>query len=422
VSIPVKNGALVIGGGMAGMTAALSLGDQGYPVNLIEKAEELGGNLTHLRYLLNGDDPVKRLRETVSQVEAHPGVTVWTGTEVEDVKGFVGNFVTSVARNGQRTDIEHGAVIVATGAGESRPTEYLYGGSDRVVTQRELEERLADPDPSLLPLKSVVMIQCVGSREEGHMYCSRICCSSAVKNALKIKELSPETEVYVLYRDMRTYGFSEEHFHAARDRGVLFVRYEATAKPEVENGDGLTVRVHEPLLGQTLVLRPDLLVLSARIDANSDNEGLAQIIKVPLNEDGFFLEAHMKLRPVDFAVEGIFLAGMAHGPKSLDETIAQAEAAASRAATVISKEEYVPEAIVSTVDEDVCAACGICVSVCSYDAPEIVEVRGRRFSRINRALCKGCGACAMACPSGAVQQLGFRPKQVVDMVSAALEE
>jgi len=414
----VKSGALVIGGGIAGMTASLSLAEQGFQVNLVEREKELGGNLKHLHYFLGDDDPKRLLKETVKKVNDHPNLKVWTGANVVSVDGFVGNFFSRIEREGKQVEVEHGVVIVATGAGENKPTEYLYGTDDKITTQRGLEAKLASGEFSA---KAVVMIQCVGSREEGHMYCSRVCCSSAVKNALKIKDVSPETEVYVLYRDMRTYGFIEECFQEARDKGVLFVRYEPDKKPEVSNNGSLKVRVTEPLLQRDLVLHPDLLVLSSRIDANKDNEELTQMLKVPMNEDGFFLEAHMKLRPVDFAVDGVFLAGMAHGPKNVSETIAQADAAAGRAATVISKKEYVPEAIVSEVDEDLCAACGLCVSICAYDAPEIVEVRGRRLSRINTALCKGCGACAMACPSGAVQQLGFKPKQITEMVDAALE-
>ena len=416
--ILIKSGAVVVGGGIAGMTAALSLADQGYAVNLVERDSELGGNLRHLRYLASAHDPQHLLQDTVANVTDHPNIRLWTQARVVEISGFVGNFRTTIEHNGESTEVEHGVVIVATGAQESRPQEYLYGTDERVLSQRQLEERLAEGE---FDASTVVMIQCVGSREPEHPYCSRVCCCTAVKNALKIKELSPRSEVYILYRDIRTYGLNEELYQAARDQGVVFIRYDLDSKPVVSNGQALKVSVTEPMLERELALSPDLLVLSNRIDPNPDSTDLAQMLKVPLNEDGFFLEAHMKLRPVDFAVEGVFLAGMAHAPKNLGETIAQAEAAAARAATVISKKEYVPEAIISTVDEDVCAGCGVCVSVCSYEAPEIVTVRGKKISRINAALCKGCGACAMACPSGAAQQLGFRPRQVADMISAALD-
>ena len=266
------------------------------------------------------------------------------------------------------------------------------------------------------------MIQCVGSREGERMYCSRICCSQAIKNALKIKENYPETDVFILYREIRTYGFREKYYTAAREKGIRFVRYEVEHKPAVfSDNDRLRIETKDPVLGRTLLIDSDLLVLAPAIVPQDDTEDLARMLKAPLTREKFILEAHMKLRPVDCSVDGVFLTGMAHAPKNVEETIAQAEAAASRAATIISKAEYTPEAIVASVDEDVCAACGVCVSVCSYDAPEIITVRGKKVSRINKVLCKGCGACTSACPSSAVQQLGFRTKQLSEMVSAALE-
>ena len=418
VAIPVKSGALVIGGGLAGITAALNLAQQGFEVHLVERDSQLGGNLRHVHHLLSGDDPRKALEEAIRNVKEHPNVRVWTDARVEAIDGFVGNFSTRIRHDGKEIQVEHGVVIVATGAQELTPVEYLYGSDERVVTQRQLEEKLAAGE---FDAKRVVMIQCVGSREEDRMYCSRICCSQAVKNALKIKQDHPETDVFVLYREMRTYGFRESYYTAAREKGVRFVRYEVDRKPVVSAGEErLRVETGDPILGRTLRIDADLVVLAPAIVPQDDVEDVAKMLKVPLTKEKFFLEAHMKLRPVDFSVDGVFLAGMAHTPKSVAETIAQAEAAASRAATIISKSEYVPEAIVASVDEDVCSACGLCVSVCSYDAPEIVTVRGRKFSRINQALCKGCGACAGACPSGAVQQLGFRPRQIAEMVSAAL--
>lgn len=419
VSIPIKSAALVVGGGVSGMTAALNLADQGFEVHLVERENELGGNLRYVHSLLGGEDPQKALREMIRKVNVHPNIKVWTGTSVEAVDGFVGNFKTRIRQDGKEVEIEHGVVIVATGAKEHTPTEYMYGTDERVITQRELEEKLAKGE---FDAKSVVMIQCVGSREGDRMYCSRICCSQAIKNALRIKEKVPETDVFILYREIRTYGFRERYYTEAREKGIRFVRYELDQKPAVSAHNGrVRIETKDPILGRPLQMDTDLLVLAPAIVPQDDAEDIAQMLKVPLTKERFFLEAHMKLRPVDFSVDGVFLAGMAHSPKDTSETIAQAEAAASRAATVISKTEYVPEAIVASVDEDVCAGCGICVSVCSYDAPEIIRVRGKRVSRINTALCKGCGACAMACPSGAVQQLGFRPKQIAEMVSAALE-
>jgi len=443
ISMPINNGALVIGGGISGMTAALNLANQGFGVNLVEREEELGGHLRHIHYLLSEEDPQEELGKTIQKVNNHPQIKVWTGAEIDDIEGFIGNFKTKIKQNGTEAEVEHGAIIVATGAKAHTPTEYMYGEDEKVITQSDLEEKLASlggkvaasrqvagfigvsegkGDKGEFDAKRVVMIQCVGSREEDRMYCSRVCCSQAIKNAIKIKEDYPDTDVFILYREVRTYGFRERYYTEARRKGIRFVRYEVEQKPTVStNDDRLRIETKDPILGSVLQIDTDLLVLAPAIVPQDDVEDIAQMLKVPLTKDRFFLEAHMKLRPVDFSVEGVFLAGMAHAPKNLDEAIAQAEAAASRASTILSKTEYVPEAITASVDEEVCAACGVCVSICSFDAPEIVTVKGGKHSQINTALCKACGACATACPSGAVQQLGFRPKQITDMISAALD-
>lgn len=419
VSLPVKSGALVIGGGLGGMVSAVNLADQGFKVNLVEKESELGGNLRYVHYLLSGNDPQEKLKEIIGRVTNHDNIKLWLNAKVEDIKGFVGNFNTVISQGGENSEIEHGAVIVALGAKEYTPTEYLYGKDEKVVTQRQLEKSLAFDTFSA---KSVVMIQCVGSREGERNYCSRLCCSQAVKNAMQIKDRSPNTDVFILYRDLRTYGFREKYYTQAREKGINFVRYEVNDKPKVTSGNGkLTVEVNDLLLGGTLEINPDLLVLAPAVIPHDDVENIAKMLKVPLTSEKFFLEAHMKLRPVDFSVDGVFLAGLAHFPKSIDETIAQAEATAARAAIIISKKEYTPEAVVANVDEDVCSGCGICVSICSYDAPEIIDVKGMTVSRVNTALCKGCGACGMACPSGAIQQYGFKAKQLMEMVNAALD-
>ena len=418
--VPVTAAALVIGGGIAGITTALNLADQGFAVHLVEREAEMGGHLRHIRYLIGGaSDPQEELAKAISRVQAHPNITLWLGSTVRRVDGFVGNFVSTIVRGEEEVVVEHGAVIVATGAAEHTPTEYRYGSDERVITQHDLEDQLAE---GKLDAKRVVMIQCVGSREGERMYCSRVCCTQAVKNALKIKTDHPGTDVYVLYRDLRTYGFREQYYTLARRSGVRFLRYDVDEKPSLSDVDGrLRVEAFDPVLDTPLEIDADLVVLAPPIVPREDAEQVAQMLKVPLTSEGFFLEAHMKLRPIDFSADGIFLAGMAHSPKGVDETIAQAQATAARAATILSKDEYTPEAIIASVDEDVCSGCGLCVTVCSYDAPEIVKVRGRSVSRINQALCKGCGACASACPSGAMQQLGFRPKQIAEMVSAALE-
>jgi len=418
-ALDVNSSALVIGGGLAGLTATAALADQGFKVSLVEREKLLGGNLRKLRTTLSEPNVQAYLKQLIDYVQKHNNTTVYTNTKVDNVKGFVGNFETTLKTGSKNEKIEHGVIIVATGGSEAKPEEYLYSSDDRIMTQLELENFLAKNE-NLADAKSVVMIQCVGSREQGHMYCSRICCSTAMKNALKIKETSPETEVYILYRDIRTYGFNEEFFQQARDRGVIFIPYELDNKPEVTNNGKLKVAVREPLLDKQLILQPDLLILSSRIEPDKGNTELGQMLKIPMNEDGFFLEAHVKLRPVDFSAEGIFLAGLAHAPKNIAETIAQAKAAAARACTIISKNQYVSEPIVAHVDEDVCSGCGICTQVCPHEAPELVVKNGRRVCEVNRALCKGCGSCASLCPSGAMQQLGFKAEQISAMVQAAL--
>jgi len=328
----------------------------------------------------------------------------------------------------KKIQFSHGVIIVATGGSEHKPDEYLYGEDERIVTQLELENLLSSNSQEFSKTKTVVMIQCVGSREKEHMYCSRVCCSTAVKNALKIKELSPKTEVYILYRDVRTYGFNEEYFQTARDRGVIFIRYEQDNKPKVTKTkkDTLKITSQELLLGDKITLEPDLLVLSSRIEPDINNEAIAQMLKVPLNEDGFLLEAHVKLRPVEFATEGIFVAGLAHNPKTMAETIAQAEAAAAKACTILSKDKYEAEPTIAALNEDLCDGCGICVPVCEYNALEVIARAGgkeeEKIVQINEAMCKGCGGCVAACPSGAMEQKGFKNEQMLAMIKAALAE
>ena len=424
-SLDVTSSALIIGGGLAGMTAAMSLADQGFEVALVEREKQLGGNLRNLRSTFTEPNVQKYLEHLEGHVKKHKYIALYTGTEVESVEGFVGNFESTLKTGSKQKKIKHGVIIVATGGNEHIPDEYFYGKDKRIVTQLQLEDILSS-NKLLKNTKTVVMIQCVGSREEEHMYCSRVCCSTAVKNALKIKELSPETEVYILYRDIRTYGFSEEYFQAARDKGVIFVRYEVDDKPKLTNKGALKVTIREPLLDQELVLKPDLLVLSSRIEPDNGNETLAQMLKVPMNEDGFLLEAHVKLRPVEFATEGIFVAGLAHSPKSMAETIAQAEAAAAKACTIISKDKYEAEPTIAAVNDDLCDGCGICVPVCEYNALEIAaRPSGKEEEKIviiNEAMCKGCGGCVAACPSGAMEQKGFKNEQMLAMIKAALED
>ncbi|MDI6846728.1 MAG: FAD-dependent oxidoreductase, partial [Candidatus Bathyarchaeia archaeon] len=411
---------LVIGGGLSGMIAALELAKQGFEVHLVEKEKELGGNLRHIHYLLGSEDPQERLRSLIKEVTENDKIHVHLNAEIANIEGYVGNFKTILLGSSEKKEIDHGIVIVATGAVEYEPTEYLYGVDKRVLTQRELEQRLTKGD---FNAKTVVMIQCVGSRNDERPYCSRICCSLAVKNALKIKELSPETDVYVLYKDMRTYGFKEDYYREAASKGVLFICYDDENKPKVtrENGD-LRVLAMEPVLKTWFTLHPDLLVLSVAMVPPPDNERIAKMLKVPLSRDGFFLEAHMKLRPVDFATDGVFLCGLAHSPKFIDESISQACGAVARAVTILSKKALEVEGAIASVNEDLCSGCRICEAVCEYGAIEMEEKEEKLTSKVLEALCKGCGTCGSSCPTGAITMLHFTDDQILAQIKAVLKE
>jgi len=418
--IDVTPTGLVIGGGLSGMTAALELAKQGFEVHLVEKEKELGGHLRHIHSLLGSEDPQERLRSIIKEVTENEKIHVYLNSEISDVEGYVGNFKTTLDCGGKKKEINHGVVIVATGALEYRPIEYLYGVDERVLTQRELEEKLVNGQ---FNAKTVAMIQCVGSRNEERPYCSRICCAQAVKNALKIKELSPETDVYVLYKDMRTYGFLEDYYREAASKGVLFICYDDENKPKVTQEDGkLKVTVWEPVVKTWIPIQADLLALSVATIPNSDNEHIAKMLKVPLSKDGFFLEAHMKLRPVDFATDGIFLCGLAHWPKSIEESVSQAYAAAARAITILSKEALEVEGAIASVNEDLCGGCRLCESVCEYGAIKMEEVDGKLRAHVIEALCKGCGVCGSTCPAGAISMLHFTDDQLLAQVKAVLKE
>ena len=430
----INHRALVIGGGLAGMTAALSIAEQGFGVTLVERETELGGNLRHIYTALPNtestnieftSDPQALLRRTIEAVSADPRISVLTGAEVVGVSGYLGQYRTGVRlADGRQEEVEHGVVVVATGARQIGPREYLYGEHPGVVTQRELEERITNHESRITNYKSVVMIQCVGSRDEEHGYCSRICCTEAIKNALAIKERSPGTEVYILYRDIRTFGFKERYYREARRKGVVFLQYDKDRKPEVlaassTSSTPLRVDVIVQPEGETFTLGADLVVLSAGIEPNVDNESLAQLLKVPLDGDGFFLEAHVKLRPLDFAADGVYLCGMAHSPRFLDEAIAQAQGAAVRAARFLVKQELEATPIVASVKPKRCSACGLCVEVCPYDA-RVLEP-GWPYAEVIEVLCQGCGACIVACPNKACQQKGFEVGQVYGMLDAVVQ-
>ena len=413
-SMGVNKGALIIGGGLAGMTAALDLAEQGFPVTLVEKQNELGGNLKHVHSALSGEKTAPKLQSLISQASKHPNITVHLATSVTGVSGYIGNFKSTLSDS--NAPVEHGVVIVASGAQQAEPEEYCFGRDDRVMTQRSFEELLESNPEAAASQKSIVMIQCVGSRDEKRGYCSRVCCSNAIKNAIKMKELNPKTAVYVLFRDVRSYGLREKYYRMAREKGVLFIRFNEKEKPDVKIVDGkLTVKVKDELLGRSLKLSPGLLVLSTGITANPDNKTLSQFLKVPLETDGFFLEAHLKLRPVDFATDGVFVCGLAHYPKDIGETIAQARAAAGRAATVLSKDSVESEGKISSVRAELCSGCGLCAALCAYSAVEIDPVKN--IAVVNETLCKGCGACAASCRGSAIDLNGFNNEQILSMLS-----
>ncbi len=429
-SVPVQKSALVIGGGLSGMTAALTLADQGFDAHLVERDSQLGGNLRHIHYLLDGGRPQEELARLRERVAGHDRIHMFTETAVEAISGSIGEFTTTLSSNGSQVEVRHGVVLVATGAREHTPRQYLYGRHDGVVTQRELERRLAMGDGLLAAdrrgkPKTVVMIQCVGSRDGEHPYCSRVCCSEAIKNALRIKALSPATHVYVLYRDVRTYGLRESAYTAARQKGVLFARYDEAHPPEVvPAGERLHVSFSDATLGAPLLIDANLVVLSAGIEPHPDNRRIAQLLKVPLNSDGFFLEAHMKLRPVDFMTEGVFLCGLAHSPKTTDECILQAQAAAARAAAVLALDEIDLEANISEVVDESCDGCAYCVDTCPFKAITLLEYSWegsvRKIVEADEAACKGCGCCQATCPKGGIRVRGFTLDQIGAQVQAAL--
>ncbi len=425
LSLPVNHAALVVGGGVAGMTSALSLADQGFEVYLIERGSQLGGVANRLHYSFDGDDVQQFVAGLIKRVQEHPKIRVFTDTWIVDVRGYVGNFTTEIMRYRGRVieRLDHGVTIIATGAQECKPDEYLYGRDPRVLTQLELEHEIAGGNPDVVKCDNLVMIQCVGSRDEKQPYCSRVCCNQAIKNALKLKEIKPDMNIYVLYRDMRTYGFYEEYYEEARRKGIIFLRYDPDNKPRVRQtrkGSQLLLRVEasDPVLGGEVAIDADIVVLSVGMAPSPEVHDLAMLYKVPVNEDRFFLEAHVKLRPVDFATDGVFVCGLAHAPKSLEESIAQAKAAASRATAILVKDLLIGEGAVCFVNEAVCAGCGVCEGLCPYGA--IAVDREKMVSAVNEALCKGCGTCASACPSGAAQQRGFKRGQISAAIAAAL--
>ncbi|HSW57330.1 MAG TPA: FAD-dependent oxidoreductase [Dehalococcoidales bacterium] len=416
----VTRRALIVGGGLAGMTAAKAFADQGFEAVLVEREKQLGGNARQIFFVEHGTDPQALLSDLIKNVESNPLIKVYTGANLQKMNGYLGNYTTQITLEGKAgQEIQHGVVVIATGGAEYKPVEYLYGQTPKIVTQLELEKKLVLKEADVKTAKSVVMIQCVGSREPEHLYCSRVCCSQAINNAMKIKELHPETAVTILYRDIRTYGLHELQYRQAREMGVVFIHFDAAQKPLVSLDNGnLQIKVMDRALNQEISLNPDLLVLSAAVRPQPDAEEFASVLKLPLTQDKFVMEAHMKLRPLDLVNEGMYLCGLAHSPKTMGESVAQARGAVSRALTVLSQPYLMVGGVVSTVEEERCVACLTCVRSCPFDVPKINE---KGVAYIEPAACQGCGICASVCPRKAITLQHYSDKQVISKTDVLKE-
>ncbi|MDP2644772.1 MAG: FAD-dependent oxidoreductase [Desulfobacterales bacterium] len=422
--LPVDKRGLVVGGGLAGMTSALSLARQGFEVYLVEKDSDLGGMARRIHTTLEGVDVQAYLSDVIGKVYRNPSIHVYLDAAITEASGFVGNFTTRLTSEGRSRTIQHGITIIATGAEEYRPAEYLYGENDRVLTLLELEGLAAKREERVMGCRSLVMIQCVGCRQESRNYCARVCCSQAVKNALKLKQMNPRMDIYIIYRDMRTYGFTEDYYREAADKDVKFIRYEPDDKPRVETvqeggAHVLRVTVTDLILGKKLSIDADLLALAAAVVPSSSSNEIAKLFKVSLNPDGFFQEAHVKLRPVDFAAEGVFLCGMAHYPKHIPETIGQAYGAAGRAATILTRDSIVASGAICDVNESACESCGACISVCNYGAVSFYDTPQGKKAMVNPVLCKGDGLCNAVCPTGAISLKHYTDEEILCQIDAA---
>lgn len=421
-SLPMNKNVLVVGGGVTGMTAALNLADQGFQVYLLEKSEKLGGLANLLIKTLEGNDVPSFITELISKVNAHENIQVFTRALIVDHSGMPGMFTTGMQSGKQMfyRQIEHGVTIIATGAQSNRPDEYLLDDSPAVRTQLETQRYIADHPEKVKEWDNVVMIQCVGSRSEENPNCSRICCQNAIKNALAILETNPEARIFILYRDMRTYGFQEEYYQKAREKGVIFVRYTTDNPPSVKTADDkVEVTYYDTILSMDVTVTADNLSLSTGMVANTDsNEELSMIFKLPRTGDGYFLEDHVKLRPVDMPVPGFFIAGTAHSPKLIRESITQANAVAARAQTMLARDEINLGAASAKVDGKLCAACLICVRACPFDIP-FINADG--YSEIDPAKCHGCGVCVAECPAKAIQLMQFEDDRILAKVEQLFE-
>jgi heterodisulfide reductase subunit A-like polyferredoxin len=419
VSRDVNNSVLVVGGGVSGMEAALGLADQGFKAHLVEKTGELGGVARLLNATWQGENIPVYLESLINRVSSHQNINLFLNSRITDTTGSLGNFVTTITlagKEGNALPVEHGATIIATGGYEDKPAEYLYGEHPDVLTHLEMDQAMAKNDPRIDGLKSAVFIQCVGSRDDRRPYCSKVCCTHSLKSALAIKKKRPKARVFIIYRDIRSYGFREDLYQKAREKGIIFIRYESGKKPVVtldrENRPVITIEDH--VLKMPLRIKPDLLVLATGIVPES-NKSLFELFKVPVNNDGFLVEAHAKLRPVDFASDGLFVAGLAHYPKPMEESIAQARAAVARAVTIVSRDSIMVGGVVAEVEASKCAVCLTCVRTCPYGIP-FIHADG--YAVIEPFECHGCGACAAECPGKAITLKHFTDEQIMAKTGA----
>ncbi|UCD21835.1 MAG: CoB--CoM heterodisulfide reductase iron-sulfur subunit A family protein [Chloroflexota bacterium] len=422
IKIEVLRSCLVIGGGIAGMTAALNLADQGFHVDMVEKETELGGNLLTIHKLFPANKNANELiTPVIRQVKEHGNISAYLSAKVKAVTGFIGNYDVTLDHEGEEIKIKAGTILVAIGAEEFKPIgQYGYGEMTGVLTQLELEKQMKE---GKVDGQNIVMINCVGSRTAERSYCSRFCCVVAIKNAALIKESNPAANVWVLNRDLMAYGIDfEDYYRKAQEAGVRFIRYDLARPPQIiGNGHVEGVKVFHQLRQNELELPCDKVVLTTPLVPRSDNDKTSKILKVPLSQEGFFMEAHLKLRPVEFATDGIFVCGSARWPVEVSEATFQGCAAAAKAAIPMRMGYVKPEAITASVDSGHCAGCGICATLCPYNAIELKSENGKRSSSVLTALCKGCGTCAAACPSGAISMDHFRTEQIMAQIEALLE-
>jgi len=416
--IRINETALVIGGGLSGMNAAKNLAAQGYHTYLIEKGNALGGQAKSIYQTWRGEDVQKNLRRLIQEIESNQKIEVYLNSELKRVEGFVGNFKSTIQTNGREQTLEYGIAIIATGASELKPDQYLYGQDPRVLTGLELDRKLIDQDASLRNARTTVFVQCVGSRIKERPYCSKVCCTHSVLNGLKLKEINPEMDVFIVYRDMRTYGLREDLYREARSKGIVFIRYDDQKELRVtKDEDDLQILFTSYVLNRQIEIRPDLLILATAIVPPKENP-IAKLFKVPVNNDGFFVEAHVKLRPIDFATDGVFVCGLAHAPKPIDESIAHGLGASARAVTLLSQKEMFGNAIVAQINPESCVGCQGCLNVCPYEAIRYLE--DRKICEINEVICKGCGACAATCPSASAQLKRFTSRQIYAQIGKAM--